>query len=89
MADYGMLVLDWPLVPGCDAGGVIVKAGSNAINPVTGKAFKEGDEVMGCTRLGSKGYSPWQEFVSQPKHYPQLVCSTGGLCHFRVKIVLM
>ncbi|KAF2183206.1 GroES-like protein [Zopfia rhizophila CBS 207.26] len=61
MANWGTLVIDWPLVPGCDAAGIVVKAGKNAINPL-GIAFKEGDEVCGCTRLGNKGYSPWQEY---------------------------
>ncbi|ORY02267.1 chaperonin 10-like protein [Clohesyomyces aquaticus] len=61
MADYGILVVDWPLVPGCETGGVVVKAGKDAVNPL-GVPFKEGDEVFGCTRIGSKGYSPWQEY---------------------------
>lgn len=61
MSDYGVLVVDWPLVPGCDASGVVVKAGKDAIGPF-GTAFKEGDVVFGCTRLGSKGYSPWVEY---------------------------
>lgn len=62
MADWGILVVGWPLVPGCDAGGIVVKAGKDAISPL-GVPFKEGDEVFGCTRLGSSGYSPWQESV--------------------------
>lgn len=61
MADMGILVVSWPLVPGCETGGIVVKAGKNAISPL-GEAFKEGDEVLGCTRLGMKGYSPWQEY---------------------------
>ena len=62
MSDYGLLVESWPLVPGCDAGGIVVKAGNDAVSPL-GKHFKEGDKVFGCTRLGSFGYSPWQEYV--------------------------
>ena len=62
MSSSGLLVAEWPLVPGCEAGGVVVKAGKNAISPL-GVVFKEGDEVSGCTRLGSPGYSPWQEYV--------------------------
>lgn len=62
MADWGILVEGWPLVPGCDGAGVVVKVGKGATSPLGG-AFKEGDEVLGCTRLGSKGYSPWQEYV--------------------------
>jgi NADPH:quinone reductase-like Zn-dependent oxidoreductase len=62
MADFGLLVVSWPLIPGCDASGIVIKAGSSAINPVTGVVFKEGDEVFACTRLGSNGYSPWQEY---------------------------
>ncbi|KAF2001804.1 GroES-like protein [Amniculicola lignicola CBS 123094] len=60
MKDWGLLVLEWPFVPGCDVSGVVVKAGENAVNPL-GVPFKEGDEVFGCTRLGNKGYSAWQE----------------------------
>ncbi|KAF2267843.1 GroES-like protein [Lojkania enalia] len=61
MADFGALVVEWPLVPGCEAGGVVVEAGKNAISPL-GVSFKEGDEVCGCTRLGYRAYSPWQEY---------------------------
>jgi NADPH:quinone reductase-like Zn-dependent oxidoreductase len=61
MRQSGMLVVDWPLTPGCDAGGVVVKAGAKATSPLGG-LFKEGDRVIGCTRLGSKGHSPFAEF---------------------------
>jgi NADPH:quinone reductase-like Zn-dependent oxidoreductase len=64
MANTGILVVDWPLVLGVDAGGVVVKAGKNAVGPLG--AFKEGDEVCGCTRLGLKGYATGQEYVSVP-----------------------
>jgi len=63
MANTGLLILDWPFVMGCDAAGVIVKAGSKAVGPLG--PFKAGDEVLGCTRLGSKGYSSCQEYVQQ------------------------
>ncbi len=55
----GLLVLSWPWVVGCDAAGVVVKVGEKAAS-----SFKEGDEVCGCTRLGSFGYSTCQEYVS-------------------------
>lgn len=54
-----MLVTGWPFVVGCDAAGVVVDVGANA-----GSKFKVGDEVCGCTRLGTPGHSPAQEFVS-------------------------
>jgi NADPH:quinone reductase-like Zn-dependent oxidoreductase len=63
MIQTGALVADWPLVPGCDAGGIVVKAGKNAISAL-GTAFKEGDKVLGCTRLGTTGYATFQEYVS-------------------------
>src|ERR1700753_3263279 len=66
MVDSGILVLSWPFIPGCDAGGVVVKAGKNAISTL-GTAFKEGDQVFGCTRLGSPGYSTYEEYVSHAK----------------------
>jgi NADPH:quinone reductase-like Zn-dependent oxidoreductase len=63
MIQTGILVLDWPLVAGCDAGGVVVKAGKNAISAL-GNPFKEGDQVFGCTRLGCAGYATFEEYVS-------------------------
>ena len=63
MIQTGILVLDWPLVAGCDAGGVVVKAGKNAISAL-GKPFNEGDKVFGCTRLGCAGYATFEEYVS-------------------------
>lgn len=59
MSSSGLLVQDWPLVLGVDAGGAVVEVGEEAM----GK-FKVGDEVCGCTRLGTKGYSTAQEYVS-------------------------
>jgi NADPH:quinone reductase-like Zn-dependent oxidoreductase len=60
MQGTGLLVLGWPWVVGCDAAGVVVKVGETAAS-----VFKEGDEVCGCTRLGSPGYSTGQEYVSR------------------------
>jgi len=62
MASYGLLVETWPMVPGCDAAGIVVKAGKNAVNAL-GRQFQEGDEVFGCTRIAAKGHSAWQEYV--------------------------
>lgn len=59
MAGTGLLVVDWPFVLGCDAGGVVVKTGSKVSN------LKVGDEVLGCTRLGVKGHSTCQEYVCE------------------------
>lgn len=61
MADMGLLVESWPLIPGCDAAGVIVKVGKDAESALGGK-FKVGDEICGCTRLGQRGYGAWQEY---------------------------
>ncbi|KAJ4304593.1 hypothetical protein N0V90_000119 [Kalmusia sp. IMI 367209] len=61
LANMGLLVESWPMVPGCEASGVVVKAGSDAVNPLGGH-FKEGDQVLGCVRIGAAGYSAWQEY---------------------------
>lgn len=58
----GILIDSWPLTPGTDAAGIVVKAGKNAISPL-GKPFKEGDRVFGCTRLGTAKYQAFQEYV--------------------------
>jgi NADPH:quinone reductase-like Zn-dependent oxidoreductase len=50
------------MTPGCDVAGTVIKTGPNAISPL-GKAFKEGDAVFACSRLGVKGYAPWAEKV--------------------------
>jgi NADPH:quinone reductase-like Zn-dependent oxidoreductase len=65
MVNSGVLIENWPFVPGCDAAGVVVKVGEQAASK-----FKVGDEVCGCTRLGIKGYSTCQEFVSLRVIYP-------------------
>jgi len=61
MANMGLLVESWPLVPGCEASGIVVKAGKDAVSPL-GEKFKEGDAVMGCVRLGWPGHGAWQEY---------------------------
>ena len=67
MIQSGVLVVDWPLTPGCDAGGVVVKAGARAISPL-GKPFQEGDKVIGCTRLGIHKYSTYSEYFLMDAH---------------------
>jgi NADPH:quinone reductase-like Zn-dependent oxidoreductase len=61
MHQSGLLVTAWPFTPGCDAGGIVVKAGSSA-KSVLGEPFKAGDHVSGCTRLGAPGYAPYVEY---------------------------
>ena len=56
-ATGALLVDGFPIGLGVDAAGVVVKAGENASTK-----FKVGDEVCGCTRLGSRDYSTAQEF---------------------------
>jgi NADPH:quinone reductase-like Zn-dependent oxidoreductase len=63
MINMGILVESWPFVPGCDAAGIVVKVGEQAAS-----IFNVGDEVCGCTRLGTKGYSTCQEFVNSSSH---------------------
>ena len=54
----GMLVMSFPIILGCDASGVVVEVGEGVTK------FKVGDKAFGCTRLGSLGYSTFQEYVS-------------------------
>ena len=65
MANYGLLVLEWPLVLGVDASGVVVEAGEVAQKK---HGFKPGDYVCGCTRLGKKEYATCQEFFLMDAH---------------------
>lgn len=65
MSQYGILVMEWPLVLGVDASGVVVEAGETAQKQY---GFKEGDYVCGCTRLGRKQYSTAQEFFLMDAH---------------------
>ncbi|KFY88357.1 hypothetical protein V500_06410 [Pseudogymnoascus sp. VKM F-4518 (FW-2643)] len=52
----GMMVKSWPIALGCDASGIVVKAGEDVKN------FKVGDRVSGTTRLGTSGHGTFQEF---------------------------
>ncbi len=65
MSQYGILVVEWPLVLGVDASGVVVEAGELAQKHY---GFKSGDYVCGCTRLGRKQYSTGQEFFLMDAH---------------------
>jgi hypothetical protein len=60
MHDSGLLVVGYPTALGCDASGIVVELGSGVAG------FKVGDRVCGCTRLGSPGYTTWEEFVGLP-----------------------
>ena len=72
MAGSGLLIVEWPFVLGCDASGIVVKAGARAEGPLG--PLKVGDEVLGCTRLGHKGYSTCEEYVPRPVNPPRM-CS--------------
>jgi len=84
MSAYGVLVLDWPLVLGVDTGGVVVEVGKDA-SPKYG--FKAGDEVFGCTRIGSPGYAAGQEYflmdarvaLPKPKNISLVEAATLGV----------
>ena len=58
MQSWGLLVDAWPVVLGCDAGGVVVEVGSGK----AASAFKIGQKVAGCTRLGVPGYTTFQKY---------------------------
>lgn len=55
----GILVSSFPIAIGCDSSGIVVELGKDA-----GQAFKVGDRVCGCTRLGEVGYGTYQEYVN-------------------------
>lgn len=84
MAVYGLLVVEWPLVLGVDAGGIVVEAGKEATSKY---GLKPGDEVFGCTRLGSPGYACGQEYflmdarvtISKPKDISLVQAATLGV----------
>ncbi|OAP56807.1 hypothetical protein AYL99_08919 [Fonsecaea erecta] len=84
MATYGLLVVDWPLVLGVDAAGVVIEAGSEAASKY---GFKAGDHVFGCTRLGMSGYAAGQEYflmdapvtIPKPKNISLLEAVTLGV----------
>ena len=67
---------------GVDAAGTIVKVGSKASSK-----FKVGDEVCGCTRLGSRGYNTVQEYflmdaevtIPKPKNISIQQAATVGV----------
>jgi len=82
MANSGILVQSWPLIAGVDAAGVVVKVGEKAAS-----GFKVGDEVCGCTRLGTEGYSTMEEYflmdadvtILKPKNLPLVEAATIGV----------
>ncbi|RMZ86088.1 hypothetical protein DV737_g101, partial [Chaetothyriales sp. CBS 132003] len=84
MANFGTLVVDWPLVLGVDASGVIVQVGETAQSKYN---FKVGDYVCGCTRLGSPGHSTCQEYflmdaavtIPKPKNLDLVQAATLGV----------
>jgi len=55
MQHSGALVLEWPVILGCDASGVVIECGSEVTK------FKIGDHAYGCTRVGQNQYSTFQE----------------------------
>ena len=57
MQNMGILVQEWPIVLGCDAGGRVEELGKGVTR------FQVGDYAMGCTRLGKHGYGTFQEYV--------------------------
>ena len=83
MATVGLLVLEWPLVIGADASGVIVEASPEAESKYN---FKAGDYVCGCTRLGMKQYAAGQEYflmdaqvtIPKPKNLALAQAATIG-----------
>jgi NADPH:quinone reductase-like Zn-dependent oxidoreductase len=81
MANYGLLVLEWPLALGVDASGVIVETGDKV------SSLKVGDYVCGCTRLGTNKYSACQEYflmdedlaIPKPKNLSTTQAATLGV----------
>jgi NADPH:quinone reductase-like Zn-dependent oxidoreductase len=59
MAQMGVLVLEWPLVIGADASGIVVEAGDIAQSKY---GLNKGSYVCGCTRLGRTQYATGQEY---------------------------
>jgi len=59
MAIMGALVLEWPLVIGCDASGVVVEASPEAESRYN---LKTGTYVCGCTRIGMAQFATGQEY---------------------------
>ncbi|TID16188.1 GroES-like protein [Venturia nashicola] len=88
MASTGILIVQWPFVMGCDAAGIVVKAGASAAGPLG--PFQVGGEVLGCTRLGSKGHSTCQEHflmdarvtTPKPKNITLAQAATVGVAFY-------
>ncbi|KAK7902890.1 hypothetical protein LTR67_002536 [Exophiala xenobiotica] len=84
MSEYGLLVVEWPLILGVDTGGIVVKAGGEAQSKY---GFKIGDEVFGCTRLGCPEYGASQEYflmdarvtMHKPKNISLVQAATLGV----------
>ncbi|KAK5061616.1 hypothetical protein LTR84_008160 [Exophiala bonariae] len=84
MVDWGILVVEWPFVLGCDAAGVVVEAGEEASSRY---GLTPGTEVFGCTRLGHQQYSTAQEFflmdaavtLRKPKNISLVEAATLGV----------
>ena len=76
--------MEWPLVLGVDASGVVIEAGETAQKQY---GFKAGDYVCGCTRLGRKQYSTAQQFflmdapvtIPKPKNLSLVQAATLGV----------
>ena len=60
-SNLGLLVESWPFVPGSEASGVVVLAGSSAISAL-GTPFRVGDIVSGVVRLGVAGHGTFAEY---------------------------
>jgi NADPH:quinone reductase-like Zn-dependent oxidoreductase len=60
--NMGLLVEEWPFTPGCDVGGIVIKAGANAIS-ARGTPFRPGDRVSGCSGVGRDKFGTFQEQV--------------------------
>lgn len=83
IGNMGLLTVDgFPVGLGVDAAGVVVKVGEKA-----SAKFKVGDEVCGCTRLGTRGYNTAQEFflmdadvtIPKPKNISIQQAATVGV----------
>ncbi|KAL8751843.1 MAG: hypothetical protein Q9184_005932 [Pyrenodesmia sp. 2 TL-2023] len=55
MSSTGLLIKSFPIVLGCDSSGIVTKVGPNT-------SLKPGQRICGCTRLGSPGYSTFQQY---------------------------
>jgi NADPH:quinone reductase-like Zn-dependent oxidoreductase len=78
MQSTGQMVTSWPIVLGCDSSGYVVEVGKDVTK------FKIGDGIYGCTRLGMKGHSTFQEFVSQASREQNTVKWDGMLIDWTV-----